>query len=118
MAAKAPRIQIETRNTVFAMGLIALLPTFVLLLVVISSPGAVQWRGVTFIMAAYSGTLGALSIFAGVLCGQGQRLGRLLAFVPAALLVLNFPIGTVFSVIAIMKLNRPDFIDSLVGPEQ
>lgn len=114
-AEKGPEYyQQDARNIVRGMAFVAFLPTFMLLVMMLSGTGGkILWDGVTIGIMTYSVVLALFSIVAGILCGKGKKIGRFLAFVPAVLLVLNFPLGTIFSVATLIKINKREFTETL-----
>lgn len=104
----------DARNTVWGLAFIALMPAVVLVaIVLVGQGGDIKWDAITFGFMAASLALSTFTIFAGVKCGRGEKSGRLMAFVPATLLVLQFPLGTIFSAMVFVKLNKKEFVDLL-----
>lgn len=64
-------------------------------------------------LIGYSLGIALLALVAGMLCARGRSIGRMLAFIPALLLLFNFPLGTLFAIGALIKLNKREFVRSL-----
>jgi hypothetical protein len=104
----------DARNAVWAVAFGNFIPTLGLLALVAAGEGhGIKWDAVTYGLMAYSLTLTFLAIIAGILCGKGKKVGRILAFFPTGLLLLFFPIGTIIGVFALSKLLPEGFVESL-----
>ena len=102
----------DARNTVWGVGFVGFIPLMILLIMMFTG-SQIKWDVVTCGLILYSLFLCATAIYAGVLCGRGLKKGRTLAFIPSILLIINFPLGTLFSIGALFKLNKKEFIDEL-----
>ncbi len=105
--------QKDARNMMWGVAFVGFIPTFVLLVMMISDGSGIKWDVVTFSFLGYSLVLAALAVFAGILCGQGKATGRLLGIVCSIIVLFNFPIGTIFGVAALVKINKHDFTSAL-----
>jgi hypothetical protein len=102
----------DARNIVWAVAFVAFLPTFVLLVMMFSGSD-IKWDVVTFGILGYSLVVACLAFVAGIQCAKGKKAGRTLAFIPTVLVLLNFPIGTIFGISALVKLNKAEFLNTL-----
>jgi len=106
----------DARNIVWGVGFVGFLPTFVILLIMFTqSRRHIVWGGVQVGVLAYSVVLAALSAYAGFLCGKGSRAGRRLAAIPSFLVLLSFPLGTIFGIAALIRLTRSEIAESLAS---
>ena len=103
----------DLRNWVWAIAFIAFLPTFVFLFSYFSDPIHVQISAISIAILSYSILLSLLALVSGFLIGCGRMLGVKLAYIPALLLLVNFPLGTIFSVLLLRKLNSATLIAAL-----
>jgi len=105
----------DARNIVWGIAFVAFLPTFILMMMISSGLGGrdIKWDAVTSGILTYSIVLTALAIYAGIQCGRGKKRGRTLAFIPSVLLLVNFPLGTIFGIAVLVKLNKKEFVNSL-----
>ncbi len=103
----------DARNIVWGVGFIGFLPLFVMLIMVAAGIQP-KWDIVTFSMSGISFFLTSVAIYAGILCRKGLKTGKTLAMIPAVLLLFYFPLGTIFSIATMVKLNKKKFVDELI----
>lgn len=104
----------DLRNVMFLMAFVAFLPSLMLLFMIFSGESAwISWDAVTFWILGFSLSISALGFVSAILCGAGKRLGLSIAYIPAILLLICFPIGTIIGVFILKKLNSQSHIFSL-----
>ncbi|MEK7400598.1 MAG: hypothetical protein AAB116_26945 [Candidatus Poribacteria bacterium] len=105
----------DARNILILVGFIAFLPTLAFLIIKYSdSASSIKWDAVTFGIIFYSIIVATLAFYAAIKCGSGKKIGRNLAFIPSILILLNFPLGTIFGIAALVKINKKKFIELLI----
>lgn len=102
----------DARNIVWGVAFVALIPA-IFVLVMAFSGSRIKWDVVNVSILAYSATVSILAVIAGIYCGKGKKVGRILAFFPAILFLLNFPLGTIFGIATLVKINKRAFVNSL-----
>lgn len=106
------------RNAVWVMTIFASLPAAVSAYYLASYFGGsgittMRMDAVTIALIIYSFLLAALSFACSIMVSMGMRAGRAFAYIPACLILLNFPIGTLIGVYVLLKLNNPVYLSTL-----
>ena len=105
------------RNAVWVMTIFCSLPAAVIacfLLVDLGGGDAnVKVDAITLCVFGYFFLLSGLCIACSVMISMGMRAGRAFAYIPACLILLNFPIGTLIGVYVLRKLNNPVYLSTL-----
>ena len=68
---------------------------------------------ITIALITYSFLLSGLCFACSIMISMGMRAGRAFAYIPACLILLNFPIGTIIGVYVLLKLNNPVYLSTL-----
>ncbi len=104
----------DARNMVWGCAFLYILPFAVMgILHLFGAYDMSGMDGVAIGIISFLATLSSVTFWAGWLCGKGKKLGRILGYVFVVPMLPQFPIGTAFSVGAIMKLSKVDFIKEL-----
>ncbi len=103
----------DVRNAVWALGCVALLPACLFLWSYLANPKRVTIDQITISILVYCVVPFSMAALAGMLIGMGKRSGMALAYLTCIILLLYFPIGTIFSVWVLRKLNHATKLSDL-----
>jgi len=98
----------SARNWLTGVGCFASVPTLMVgLISVLPDAAPVIWDGVTFGLLGISLVAALLAFLAAVLINKRSAAGRAIGYIPACMVCIFFPIGTITGVMTITALNRP-----------
>ncbi len=106
------------RNAVWLMTIYASLPAAIALYNLyhwLIGNGSEQMKmdAITIALLTYVFAISILCFACSIMISMGLRAGRAFAYIPAYLMLLNFPIGTIIAVYVLRKLNNPVYLSTL-----